>query len=118
MSNTLFFIGRLGSSVTLTSHANGKVGKFTLIRNESRGKDREPRVISIQFTAFDGVAESLAEHAAKGDQLFVEAAIENTRYENKEGETVYGYNFKVQHFEFCAPGPATRERLAKEKAAA
>ncbi len=120
MSNLFIFIGRLSGPVEITKHGDTTVGKFTLLRNEFAGLDkndkRKERVVSIQFTVFGSRAEALAEYTAKGDQLVVQASLSNNNFE-RNGETVYGYNFVVDSFEFGAPGPETRKRLAEREAA-
>lgn len=114
MSNLLIFTGRLSAAPESRSHGDTDVTKFTLIRNEYAGKDSKgkakERVVSIQFTAFNGLGTAIAEHAKKGDQLIVEAELSNNNYE-KDGVDVYGYNFTVRNFEFGAPGPEKRAAL-------
>jgi single-strand DNA-binding protein len=114
--NTLHFTGRLAASPTLSQHDETRVAKFTLIRNDYVGKDKPERVTSIQFTAFNGRAKAIADNARKGDQLIVQASLQNNTYE-KGDETVYGYNFVVDSFEFGAPGEESRERLRKTRTA-
>lgn len=108
------FVGNLAKAVTLTGTGDKAVAKLTLISNEYAGKDRDTgetkeRVVSIQFTAFRAKAEAIARHCLKGDQLFVEFRIENNEYQDKNGETVYGYNFIVEDFTFGAEGKEKRE---------
>lgn len=106
------FVGRLKAAPVQTKHGDTTVAKFVLLRNEYAGKNRDDRIVSLQFTAFDGQAQALARNAAKGDQLIVHYRIENNNYE-RGGETIFGYNFIVDGFEFGAPGAETRERLAQ-----
>lgn len=108
---TNVFIGRVAASPTLSGEGDKKHARVTLIDNLYLGKDEQgkakEKAISLQFTAFRNTAESLAK-ANKGDQLAVTHRIENTQYQ-KDGEDVYGYQFIVESFEFCAPGPISRE---------
>lgn len=112
--NTLIYTGRLASAPEARQHGDTTVAKLTLIRNEYAGKDGKgqarERVVSVQFTAFNGVAEALAKHARKGDQLIVDAGLENNNYE-KDDVKHYGYNFVIRSFEFGAPGPEKRAEL-------
>lgn len=57
---------------------------------------------AIPFTAFDGMAKAIAENNGKRDQLVARARIENNEYTPEGGETVYGYNFIVEDFDFGA----------------
>ncbi|AIV73612.1 single-stranded DNA-binding protein [Pseudomonas aeruginosa] len=109
------FVGNLAKTPTITGTGDRAVARFTLIANEYAGKDRETgeareRSVSIQFTAFRGKAESIAKHAMRGDQLIVDYRVENNDYE-KDGETVYGFNFIVEDFQFGAPGKEKREQF-------
>jgi single-strand DNA-binding protein len=120
MSNIIIFTGRLSGAPELTHHGETKVAKFILIRNEYAGKDKagkaKERTVAVQFTAFNGTAAAIAEHCRKGDQLIVTAGISNNNYE-KDGDTVYGFNFVVSGFEFGAPGPEKRQMLGRGQAA-
>ena len=117
MANTLIYTGRLASApaISYPSGADG-VCKFTLMRNESRGKDeqgvkREDRVVDIQFTAFRGMAETIAKNCFEGDQLEVTARIERNRYVDGNQVERFDYNFIVENFEFGAPGKKKRAML-------
>ena len=117
MANTLFFTGRVASAPVLTRPNGATICKFTLMRNEYTGKDEQgiekpERVVSIQFTAFDLKAENISKHVLEGDQIIIEARIENNNY-SKEGVDQYGFNFIVSDFEFSAPGPKKRASFAE-----
>lgn len=115
MSNLVLFTGRLSAAPSLKNHGETAVAKLVLIRNEYAGKDgkgkAKERKVSAQFTAFNGIAETLAKNAMQGDQLIVQARLQNNNYEI-DGETRYGFDFIVESFEYGAPGPAKREQLA------
>lgn len=120
--NSHRFIGRVAAAPVLTRPNNKPVCKFTLIRNESRGTEesgekRDERVVSIQFTSFNGLAETLAKHVMEGDQLVIGARVENNNFK-KEGEEVFGYNWVVEDFDFGAPGKQKRAQLDTNRAAA
>lgn len=110
------FVGQLAKAVELTPNGERSRARFTLIGNEMGRKNEEgervERVVSAQFVAFGGLAETLAIHTQKGDQLFVEGHIGNNNWTDKEGTEHYGFNFVVDEFAFGAPGQKTRERLA------
>lgn len=115
MSNILVFTGRVARAPVLTRPGSTAVCKFTLMRNEYAGKDeggqaRDERVVAIPFTFFGGRAEAIAENVKEGDQLIVEARVQNNNYESG-GETKYDYNFVGENFEFGAPGKAKRAQL-------
>jgi single-strand DNA-binding protein len=110
------FVGNLAGAPTMSGTGDRAVGRFTLIANEYAGKDKDSgaakeRAVSIQFTAFRAKAEAICKNAMKGDQLVVNYRIENNNYE-KNGETIYGYNFIVEDFTFGAPGKEKREQFS------
>lgn len=109
------FVGRLASAPALTNHGNGtKVAKFRLLSDEYAGKDEggdsKKETVGLNFTAFGERAQAIADHCREGDQMVVDYRIRNNNYE-KNGETVYDFNFIVDQFEFGAPGQKKREEL-------
>jgi len=116
--NNFTFAGRLAEAPENTKHGETSVTKFTLIDNEYAGKnddgsERDQRKVAIQFTAFGGRGEAIANNSFKGDQLFVTARLENNNYTDGQGVERYGFNFVVDDFKFGAPGPIKREKLAE-----
>ena len=115
--NLMIFAGRLAAAPELKQYGDTKVARFRLIRNEYAGTDkngeRRERTVTIPFTAFGSMAETLAKNALTGDQLIVEAAVRNNNYTDGEGKERYDYNFEVFAFEYGAPGPEKRKKLAE-----
>lgn len=115
MSNLLVFTGRVARAPVLTRPNATSVCKFTLMRNEYAGKEeggqvREDRVVAIPFTFFGSRAEAIAENVMEGDQLIVQARVQNNNHESG-GEMKYEYNFIGDDFEFGAPGKQKRAQL-------
>lgn len=115
--NKYIFAGRAAAAPELITSGNGtKIARFRLIRNEFAGRDdkgdRRERTVSIPFTAFAGIAETLAKNVLTGDQLIVSATIRNNNYEHN-GEDRYDYNFEVIEFDYGAPGAEKRKKLAE-----
>jgi len=111
------FVGNLARPVSITGSGENAVAHFTLISNEYAGKDKETgqnleRTVAIQFSAFRTKAEAIAKNVLKGDQLIVDYRLENNSYE-KDGETIYGYNFIVENFAFGAPGKEKRSQFSQ-----
>lgn len=116
MPNTYHFDGRCADVPTFTQHGETRVLKFRLLRNEYSGRDADgnakERVVSIPFTAFNGIADTLQKTLMKGDQLIVTASVQNNNYKDGEDRDRYDYNFVVDDFTYGAPGAAKREQLA------
>lgn len=105
------FVGNLSSA----PKSQNNVTRFNLLANEYAGRDEggavKTRTVNMQFTAFGKTGESLANQGMVGDQIIVNYRIENNNYE-KNGETIYSYNFIVERLEFGAPGKAKREKYS------
>ena len=91
---------------------NGEV-RFALIGEDYAGKGREPVTTSVYFVAFNGIGETLVQHARKGDQLILEAQLRANNYE-KDGKTIYEYTYVVLGFKFGAPGKTKRQALQQQ----
>lgn len=115
--NKLFFTGRVAAAPEFKRHGATAVTKFRLIRNEYAGKDDKneamERQVAVPFTAFGKIAEAISEHVLKGDQLVIEARLENNKFTDGQGVERYDYNFIVAEFEFGAPGEEKRKQLAE-----
>lgn len=117
--NHLSFVGRMAAAAVTSHHAGTTVTKFRLIRNEHRGSDEEGNVreeeeVAIPFVAFGARGEALAKNCLTGDQVIVQASISNNVFE-RDGKSVYDYNFRVTKWEFGAPGQAKREQLNRQR---
>lgn len=119
VGNTFHFVGRLAEAPQTGSGPNTPT-RLRLIRNEFAGTDeqtneRKERIVSVPFVVFGARGKTLAEHARKGDQLHVQARIENNRYTDGEGVERFDYNFVVLDFEFGAIGEQKRAELAASR---
>jgi len=115
--NKLIFTGRAAAAPELNAYGDTKVARFRLIRNDYAGKDengeRREKQVTIPFTAFGGMAETLAKNVMTGDQLVIEAKISNNNFTDGEGKERYDYNFEVVAFDYGAPGAEKRKKLAE-----
>jgi single-strand DNA-binding protein len=106
-------IGNLARNPELLAKGQTVYARLCLIGNDYVGRDEEGSarevVTSLWFTAFGPLAEALAKHARKGDQLFVEARVQSDTWTNKEGQTQYDHSYVVTGFRFGAPGQSTRD---------
>jgi single-strand DNA-binding protein len=115
-SFTLTAVGNLAKNPELATKGNITYTKLCLVGNDYAGKDEEGNsremVTTLWFVAFDGLGETIAKHALKGDQLIIQAHVRSNNWTDKEGEKQYDHSFIVQDFRFGAPGRAKREELA------
>jgi single-strand DNA-binding protein len=115
-SFTMTAVGNLAKDPELAVKGGTTYTKFCLLGNDYAGKDEQGNareaVTSVYFVAFEGVGETIAKNALKGDQLIVQAHIRANNWIDKNGEKQYDYSFVVQSFRFGAPGRAKRSELA------
>jgi single-strand DNA-binding protein len=108
---TLFAVGNLTRSPELVSKGETAYARFCLVGNDYVGKEV---VTTVWFTAFGATAETIAANARKGDQLIVEARMQNNTWKDKNDATHYDHSFVVEGFRFGAPGKIKREEFASE----
>lgn len=112
-------VGNLAKNPELTVKGDTTYTRICLVGNDYAGKDERGNarevVTSLYFVAFEGLGETIAKNARKGDQLILQAQIRSNNWTDKEGEKQYDYSFVVQSFRFGAPGKAKREELARRE---
>ena len=114
-SFSLRAVGQLARDPEATVKEGVTYTRFCLIGNDYVGRDEggaaREVVTSLWFTAFNSLADAIANNARKGDQLFVEACIRSNTWKDSDGATQYSESYIVQGFRFGAPGRARREEL-------
>jgi single-strand DNA-binding protein len=118
-SFTLTAVGNLATEPELAAKGGTNYARICLVGNDYAGKDSEGNareaVTSVWFTAFEGLGETIAKNARKGDQLILQAQVRSNNWVDKDGEKRYDYSFVIQNFKFGAPGRAKREELAARR---
>jgi single-stranded DNA-binding protein len=99
-------VGNLGRNPELAIKGDITFARFCLIGNDYAGEGEKdgPRefVTSLWFIAFGEIAESIARHSRKGDQLILEARIVANSWTDKDGVSQRGNTFIVTGFLFGA----------------
>jgi single-strand DNA-binding protein len=112
-------VGNLAKNPELSVKGDTTYTRICLVGNDYAGKDEHGNareaITSLWFVAFEGLGETIAKNARKGDQLILQAQIRSNNWTDKEGEKQYDYSFVVQSFRFGAPGKAKREELAQRE---
>jgi single-strand DNA-binding protein len=116
-SFTVTAVGNLTKDPELAVKGDTSYTRFCLVGNDYAGKDEHGNVretkTSMWFVAFEGLGETIAKHARKGDQLVVQAQVRDNTWIDSEGGKRYDHDFIVQSFRFGAPGRVKREELAR-----
>ena len=114
-SFSLSAIGNLAKNPEFISKGEVTYARFCLVGNDYAGRDEEGAarevVTSVWFVVFGPMAETLARHSRKGDQLIVAARVRANNWIDPNGEKQYEYSFVVEGFRFGAPGRIKREEL-------
>jgi single-strand DNA-binding protein len=112
-------VGNLARNPELAVKGDTTYTRFCLVGNDYAGKDDQGNsreiTTSLWFVAFEGLGESIAKNALKGDQLIVQANIRSNNWTDKDGEKQYDHAFVVQGFRFGAPGRVKREEFARRE---
>jgi single-strand DNA-binding protein len=110
-------IGNLSSDPDVAVKGATTYTRFCLVGNDYAGRDEQGNarevVTSLWFVAFDGLGESIARSARKGDQLIVDAKVRSDNWTDNEGVQHFDHSFIAESFRFGAPGRVKREELAK-----
>jgi len=99
-------VGNLARNPELTTKGDITFARFCLTGTDYVGESEKdgPReaVTSLWFIAFGKIAESIARHTHKGDQLILEARIVANSWTDKDGVRQLGLTFIVSGFKFGA----------------
>jgi single-strand DNA-binding protein len=118
-SFTVTAVGNLAKNPELANKGDTTYTRFCLVGNDYAGKDEQGNareaVTLVWFVAFEGMGETIAKNARKGDQLIVQANIRSNNWTDKDGEKQYDHSFVVQNFRFGAPGKIKREEMAARR---
>jgi single-strand DNA-binding protein len=118
-SFTVTAIGNLAKNPELAVKGDTTYTRICLVGNDYAGRDEHGNarevVTGLWFVAFEGLGETIAKNARKGDQLILQAQIRSNNWTDKEGEKQYDHSFVIQNFRFGAPGKIKREELAARR---
>ena len=115
-------IGHVAATpVAKTLTANGRTQNKTLVTviSNSRWKDPQGKVsekaTAISWTLWGKVAVNASWHLDVGSKVAVVGTLERSRYTDKDGEEVFGFNFtarSVEYLESKVEAEARRNRRA------
>jgi single-strand DNA-binding protein len=118
-SFTVTAVGNLAKNPELAVKGDTTYTRICLVGNDFAGRDEHGNarevVTGLWFVAFEGLGETIAKNARKGDQLILQAQIRSNNWTDKEGEKQYDHSFIIQNFRFGAPGKIKREELAARR---
>lgn len=101
--NTAILIGNVGKDPESLRLQNGKpVVKFSLATSESwrdQNGERQERTTWHNIVIFsEGLCKITEQYVKKGSKVFIQGAISNRSYDNKDGQKVYVSEIVLQGF--------------------
>ena len=94
---------------------DGEVSKGTVTaisnRRKGSGDSREDEPTAIQWTLWGKQAENAAQYLTTGSHVNVTGRLKNDHYQDKAGNTVFGFSFTVEEIDYLdsrAEGEARR----------
>lgn len=110
MLNKTLSVGRLVTDPDLKYTKNGKAYcNFSLAVERSYQTKKKKDVDFLDFTAWNKVAENLAQYCVKGQRLFVEGELQTTLYKNQHGSTVKRFFILAKNIVYFDDKPKKKE---------
>ena len=104
MINRVVLVGRLTKSPELRKTQNGtSVCKFTLAVNRRVTGQGQPDADFISCVAWNKTADLMLQYLSKGSLIGIEGRLQNGRFTNNNGETIYTCDVMVDSLQFLDP---------------
>ena len=99
--NKIILIGRISKDLELKTTASGKeYCNFSLAVNRDRQVDGQPDADFFNCTVWGKQAENLVNYQKKGNKIMVEGKLQNSTYEDQQGQKRYSTSIMVEHIEY------------------
>jgi single stranded DNA-binding protein len=99
--NYCFFNGKLTENPITKNVAGANLTTFTLGVEDSwqdANGEKKKRYDYLDFEVWDTAADTVYQHAKKGDFMFVQASARQNKWENGSGEKKQKITFRVNEF--------------------
>ncbi len=108
MLNKCIFTGRLGKDpeVRYTQDSQMAIARFSLAIDKM---DKEHTTGFINVVCFGKIGEFAEKYLKKGTKIELEAHVQPGSYQNKEGKTVYTYDFVAEKIDFAESKKASSD---------
>lgn len=87
--NSVNLYGRIANDLELVELKESAYVRFNLAVNDGVDSKGEKKTQFIPIIAWNTTAENICDYCKKGDRLLIEGKINNSSYEDKEGEKRY-----------------------------
>ena len=102
----IYGVVRLARDPEVKDAGQTKVVNTSVAAPREVKREGQPDVDFHNITLFGKRAEALAQYCQKGSQIFIEGALQNDTYTDKDGKTVTRTNIIVSNWQFAGPKPA------------
>lgn len=103
--NKLTMSGRLTKDAEIrkgdTKNGSYTIASFSIAVDRRFKRDGEPTADFFNCVAFGKTAEVIEKYVTKGTKLIINGNLQNNKYTNKNGDTVYDLRIHVEEIEFC-----------------
>lgn len=110
--NKLILMGRLTKDpeIRYGGANNTAVARFSIAVDRRFKRDGQPTADFFNCTAFGKLGEFVEKYLCKGTKIVLDGEIQNNNYQNKDGQTVYGFQVIANSIEFAESKKAAEER--------
>lgn len=112
--NKVILTGRLTADIEVKGK-DSKYANFTLAVRDGRDADGEPLTQFIRCVIFGKGAEIMEQFTEKGSPLSICGRMNNSSYENEEGETRWSTSVIVDDFDLIGSGKKSEEDTKTDK---
>lgn len=113
------FKGTFGKDPELSYTSGGTAKLVASLATERSSKvDGEWTKVTdwVRIQAWGKKAEAIEEYFGKGGQIIIHGTFETYKFEGRDGDTIYGWHFRVNDFEFVGSKNAgSRERTTGDR---
>ena len=102
--NKHFITGRITKDLELEHFGEKNTAKLQFglaVNRKYKNSKGDYDVDFFNCVAFGTVAENIAKFFKKGSFILLEGAMQNDKYESKEGKMVNNWQYHAEGFEFC-----------------
>ena len=98
--NKVCISGRLTQDPIYKSYSEQtQLTTFFIANNRYYGENQKTGFFKVK--AWGNFAKIIAEHCKTGTKLFITGELEQSRYENEHGDTIYDVSINMVHFDFA-----------------
>ena len=115
--NKIILVGRLtrDPEVRYGGAQNIAIARFNLAVDHRYKREGQPQADFFNCTAFGKLGEFVEKYLHKGSKILIDGEMQNDNYQNKDGQTVYGFRVIVNSIEFAESKKASGQNNATEQ---